>query len=91
MKDTLSSEQGKLQTLQTKYEIVKENLKAVEGELSKSKEKVAGLEKMAANLQKEAKKKYIQLAEYEEHIGRAIDAAMGNMIFTMFLKHPNLD
>ena len=62
MKDTLSSEQGKLQTLQTKYEIVKENLKAVEGELSKSKEKVAGLEKMAANLKKEAKKKYIQLA-----------------------------
>ena len=91
LKDTLSSEQEKLKTLQTKYENVKENLKTAEGALAKSIVKVVELEKETTTLKNKAKKDFIQSTEFEEHLGQAIDAAVGDMIFTIFMKYPKFD
>ena len=91
LKDTLSNKQDKLKTLQRKYDNIKKGLKAAKGKLKKSKEKVTSLEQAVTDLKNEARKKFIQSLEYKEHIGQAMVAAVRDMIFTTFLKNPNLD
>ena len=78
-----------MKTLQAKYDNTKESLKGAKSELAKATERVTVLEKNAAGLKKVAKEEFIQSAELKEHIGQAVDATIGNMINTMFLKHPN--
>ena len=67
------------------------SLKGTKKEPTKSKEKITSLEKEVVDLKNEVRKEFIQSSEYEEYIGQAVDAVTGDMIFTMFLKHPNLD
>ena len=91
LKDTLSDDQEKLKTLQAKYNNTKESLKGAKSKLVKAKDRVAELEKNVAGLKKVAKEEFIQSAKFEEHLGQVVDDAIGNMIYTMFLKHSNFD
>lgn len=91
LKDTLSYQQDKLKTLQEKYENTKESLKNTKLELAKAKELFVELEKNAAGLKQAAKEEFIQSAEFEKYLGQAMDDAVENMIYTMFLKHPKFD
>ena len=90
LKDTLSSKLEKLKTLQAKYDNAK-GLKGAKAELAKGKDRVVELKKNAASLKTVAKEEFTQLAEFEKHLSQAMDAVVGNMMYTMFLKHLNFD
>ena len=79
LKDTLSCNQEKLETLPTKYNNTKESLKGAKSEHAKAKDRVAKLEKSVADLKKVAKE-MLQVAKFEEHLGQAVDAVVGNII-----------
>lgn len=49
------------------------------------------MDKNAVSLKKAAKDEFIQFAEFAEHLNQAINVAVRNMIYTMFLKHLNFD
>ena len=70
MKDTLSCNQEKLETLPTKYNNTKESLKGAKSEHAKAKDRVAKLEKSVADLKKVAKEMLYSLPSLKSTLVR---------------------